>query len=75
MSQIEMLAAALREYHPDQVQPEVLNILEPENGVLKELVDKFENTRSAQNMAQIACFYELKPSNIGAIVGKEERTV
>lgn len=75
MSQTEMLAAALREYEPDQVQPEVLKILEPGNEFLQELVGKFGKTRSVLNKAHVACFYELKSSNVGAIVGKEERTV
>jgi hypothetical protein len=75
MSQTEMLAAALREYDPDQVQGEVLKILEPGNEFLQELVDKFGKTRSAPNKAQVACFYELKSSNVGAIVGGQARTV
>ena len=75
MSQTEMLAAAYRENHPDLVQAEVLKILEPGNEFLQDLVDKFGKTRKAQHKAQVACFYELKPSNVGAIVGGEARTV
>ena len=75
MSQTEMLAAALREYDPDQVQPEVLKILQPGNEFLQELVDQFGKTRSAPHKSQVACFYELKSSNVGAIVGGEARTV
>jgi hypothetical protein len=75
MSQIEMLEAARREYQEDEVQTEVLKILEPGNEFLQELVDKFGKTRTQANKAQVACFYELKSSNVGKIVGKENRTV
>jgi hypothetical protein len=75
MSQIEMLAAAHREYEPDQVQPEVLKILEPGNEFLQDLVDRFGKTWPMPNKAQVACFYELKSSNVGAIIGGQARTV
>jgi hypothetical protein len=75
MGQSEMLAAAWREYDPDQVQPEVLKILEPGNEFLQDLVDQFGKTRKAPHKAHVACFYKLKSSNVGAIVGKQERTV
>jgi hypothetical protein len=75
MSQVEMLAAAQREYQLDQIQPEVLKILEPGNEFLQEVVDQFGRTRRHANKAQVACFYELKSSNVGKIVGKTDRTV
>jgi predicted RNA-binding protein Jag len=75
MSQVEMLEAARREYEEDEVQPEVLKILEPGNEFLQEVVDQFGESRKQVNKAQVACFYELKSSNIGKIVGKENRTV
>jgi hypothetical protein len=75
MSQHEMLEAAYREYNPDQVQSIVLNILEPGNELLQELVDKFSKKRPRLNKAQVACFYELMSSNVGAIVGGQPRTV
>jgi hypothetical protein len=75
MSQVEMLEAARREYQEDEVQPEVLKILEPGNEFLQEVVDQFGKTRKQVSKAQVACFYELKPSNVGKIVGKENRTV
>jgi hypothetical protein len=71
----EMLEAAQREYEEDQIRTEVLRILEPGNEFLQDLVDKFGKTRSQANKAQVACFYELKSSNVGAIVGKQARTV
>ena len=39
MTQVEMLAAAQREYSQDEIQPEVLKILEPGNEFLQDLVD------------------------------------
>jgi hypothetical protein len=75
MSQVEMLAAAQLEYQHDEIQPQVLKILEPGNEFLQELVDQFGKTRALANKAQVACFYELKSSNVGRIVGKTDRTV
>lgn len=70
-----MLAAAQREYQQDEIQPEVLRILEPGNEFLQEVVDQFGKTRRQANKAQVACFYELKPSSVRWIVGKTDRTV
>ena len=70
-----MLAAAQREYSQDEIQPEVLKILEPGNEFLQEVVDQFGKTRTQAHKAQVACFYELKSSNVGRIVGKSDRTV
>ena len=75
MSQTEMLAAARSEYHDDDIQPEILRILEPENEFLQDLVDQFGKTRRNANKTQVACFYELKSSNVGRIVGGTDRTV
>ena len=75
MSQVEMLAAARREYQQDEIQPEVLKILEPGNEYLQDIVDQFGKTRRQVEKAQIACFYELKRSNVGKIVGRMDRTV
>lgn len=72
---MEMLEAARREYQEDDVQPEVLKILQPGNEFLQEVVDQFGKTRRQGNKAQVACFYELKSSNVGRIVGKQDRTV
>lgn len=73
MSHVEMLAAAQSEYEPDDIQPEVLRILEPGNEFLQELVDGFCKTRVLANSARVACFYELKLSNVGRIVGRLDR--
>jgi NADP-dependent 3-hydroxy acid dehydrogenase YdfG len=75
MELVEMLEAARREYQEDEVQVAALKILEPGNEFLQELVDEFGKTRVLANNAQVACFYELKPSDVGQIVGKEKRTV
>jgi hypothetical protein len=76
MNQMEMLEAARREHHEDQVLPTTLEVLQPGNVYLKEVVEGYlKKTRGQTNKTQIACFYELKSSNVGRIVGKEDRTV
>jgi hypothetical protein len=75
MSQMEMLEAARREYQEDDVQPEVLKILEPGNEFLQDLMDQFGKTQRQVNKAQVACFYELKSSNLRNILGKSDWTV
>ena len=75
MSQVEMLAAAQREYEQDEIQVDTLAILQPGNEFLQEVVDQFGKTRGLANKAQVTCFYELKSSNVGGIVGKFDRTV
>lgn len=72
---MEMLEAARREYHKDEMQTDVLKILEPENEFLQEVVDQFCKMRRQANKAGVACFYELKSSNVGKIVGKQDRIV
>ena len=73
---MEMLEAARREYHEDQVQATALEVLQPGNAYLQEVVDGFlKKMRGQTNKTQIACFYELKSSNVGRIVGKQDRTV
>ena len=68
-------AARAANYQEEQVQTEVLQILEPGNEFLQDLVDQFGKTRKAADKSQVACFYELKPSNIGRIVGRQDRIV
>lgn len=75
MKQSEMLEAARKEYDEDQVQPSVLDILKPGNDFLQDLVDNFSKTRSQANKSQVTCFYELKATDVGAIVGGQPRTV
>jgi len=75
MSQIEILEAARREYDEDEVQLDVLKILEPGNEFLQEIVDQFGRIQRQVNKAVVACFYELKSTNLGKIVGKQNRKV
>ncbi|PSN58896.1 hypothetical protein BS50DRAFT_509589, partial [Corynespora cassiicola Philippines] len=71
-----MLEAARREYHDDQVQPTALEVLQPGNAYLQEVVDGFlKKMRGQTTKTQIACFYELKASDVGKIVGGQSRTV
>ena len=53
---------------------EFLKILEPGNE-FPQVVDQFRKTRMQANKARVACFCELKPSNVRKIVGREDRTV
>lgn len=76
MNQMEMLEAARREYDEDQVQATALEVLQPGNAYLQDLVDGFlKKMRGQANKTQIACFFELKASNVGRIVGKQDRIV
>lgn len=76
MNQMEMLEAARREYHNDQVQPAALEVLQPGNAYLQDLVDSFlKKMRGQTNKTRVACFFELKSSNVGRIVGKQDRIV
>jgi len=70
MSQVEMLDVARKEYQDDKVQSEVLKVLQPGNEFLQDVVDQFGKTRREPNKAVVACFYELKPSNVGKFVGR-----
>lgn len=70
-----MLEAARRDYTDDQIQSEVLEILRPGNEFLREVVDKFCKMRARMPWMRIACLYEMKRSNVGAIVGGQKRTV
>lgn len=70
-----MLEAARSEYHDDEIQPGILKILEPGNEFLQELVDDFGKTRKSATKAKVACFYELISSNVGKIVGNNNRMV
>ena len=68
-------AGAQSEYEQDDIQSEVLKILEPGNEFLQELVDDFCKTRALAKSVPAACFYELKLSNVGRIVGRLDRMV
>lgn len=70
-----MLQAALREYAEDDVQMRSLESVMPGNEALINILDDFLKTRREENRARIACFWELKPSDIGRIVGGMRRVV
>jgi hypothetical protein len=75
MKLIEMLEAARSQYQEDEVQMTVFKILEPGNEFLLELVDQFNKARTIAKKAEVACFYELKTSDVGKIVGTQNRMV
>ena len=73
LTQAEMIHAAQALYG-DTVEGEVLRILDPGDEQLLEMVHVFEKIRDRSSAkAQIACFFEQKPCNVKAIVGKEEK--
>ena len=72
LSQAEILQAIQSQYKEEQIQGSNLNILTPGNETLIDLMDEFSETRTERNIACVACFYEQKPSNVGAIY-KETR--
>lgn len=67
LSQAGILQAIQSQYNEDQVQGSNLNILELGNETLLDLMNDFSKTRKEANMAHVACFFEQKPSNVGAI--------
>ncbi|KAI9677239.1 MAG: hypothetical protein M1822_008188 [Bathelium mastoideum] len=74
LSQGEMLEAALREYEADQVPEKILQVSQPDKEFLKELVDKFSELQLQANNTQLACFFELKTSDVGTIFGTHNKT-
>ncbi|THW23405.1 hypothetical protein D6D23_05672 [Aureobasidium pullulans] len=68
ISQSELLQAAIEEHKV--VEAQALRILDPGNDPLEDLVTDFCRLHSVPHKAQIACFFEQKPSNIMTIVGK-----
>ncbi|KAL8725863.1 MAG: hypothetical protein Q9166_007084 [cf. Caloplaca sp. 2 TL-2023] len=67
LNQSEMLLAIQSQYDDDQIQGSSLNILAPGNETLMDLMELFFETRQDKNMTHVACFFEQKPSNVGAI--------
>ncbi|THX46907.1 hypothetical protein D6D06_09861 [Aureobasidium pullulans] len=68
ISQSELLQAAIEEHKV--VEAQALSIFDPGNDPLEDLVTDFCRLHSVPHKAQISCFFEQKPSNIMAIVGK-----
>lgn len=67
LNQTEMLQAIQSQYDDDQIQGSNLNILAAGNETLMDLMDVFFETRQERHIARVACFFEQKPSNVGAI--------
>lgn len=67
LNQSEMVRAIQSQYEDDQILGPNLNILAPGNESLMDLMDMFFETRQERHMARVACFFESKPSNVGAI--------
>ena len=67
LTQAGILQAIQSQYKEEQIQGSNLNILTPGNESLIDLMDEFSETRTERNIARVACFYEQKPSNVGAI--------
>ncbi len=67
LSQAGILRAIESQYKEEQIQGSNLNILAPGNETLMDLMDDFSETRKERNLARVACFFEQKPSNVGAI--------
>ncbi len=67
LSQARILQAIQSQYREGQIQGSNLNILAPGNETLMDLMDDFSETRKEGNIARLACFFEQKPSNVGAI--------
>lgn len=73
LTQSEMIQAVAAEYQ-DTIQGEILRILDPNDESLLEMVHLFEKIQAkSPNRAKLACFFEQKPCNVKAIVGKEEK--
>lgn len=74
MDHSEMLKATLREYTQDEIQDQTLFVLQSRNEYLTDLIDNFCKMRAKQtNRAEVACFYELGLSNVGEVVGNQDR--
>jgi hypothetical protein len=71
----ELLQAVDAEYQ-DTIQGEILRILEPDDESLLKIVYIFEKIQAKSlQRAKITCFFEQKPCNVKAILGKEEKKV
>jgi hypothetical protein len=57
------------------VQGEVLRVLQPDDEYLTDLVHQFGKMREQSNSAKIACFFEMKRCNVGAVIGDKTQMV
>lgn len=73
---MEILDAARRKYHDNQVQPVALEVLRSGNAYIEDLVNRFLVTmRGRTNRTRVVCFFELELSNVGKVVDKQDPTV
>jgi hypothetical protein len=70
-----MVEVAYLEYEPDLVQQDLLQVLQPGNEFLQELLDSFGRLRSRSPDLQVPCFFKLNYTNVGKIVGGKDRIV
>ena len=75
LNQSEMIRAIQSCYEDDQILGSNLNILVPGNESLMDLMDMFFETRQEKHFARRACFFQQKPSNVGAIYQKSRTQV
>jgi hypothetical protein len=73
LSHSEMISAAYEVLDPQDVEPQVLEILQRGNESLTELVDDFCETWSNYRTGRLACFYELRQSEVGDLIGTTRR--
>lgn len=74
LNQGEMLAAALHHYSRDVTHTRTLQILMPGDPYLTRLVNDFtETVLSAENRPQIACFFEMNPTDVGQIFDESRK--
>lgn len=73
MSHGAMVTAANEVLDPSLIEPRLLDVMQPGNESLTELLDDFGWTWS--NRARITCFYELQASELGDIIGNRRRRV
>jgi hypothetical protein len=73
LTQSEMIRAVDASYK-DTIQKEILRIHDPDDELLLEMVHDFEKILGRSSIRpRLTCFFEQKPCNVKAIVGKEEK--
>jgi hypothetical protein len=71
----QMLEVARREFDADKIHPEALRTMEPENPYVRDIVDRFCKLHKEAPKKSVFCFYELKATKIGKIVGETPQMV
>ena len=73
MNHDTMVTAAKEDFDSSWIEPGLLDIMQPGNESLTELLDDFGYIWSTRG--RITCFFELRTSEIGDIVGHRRRRV